>query len=232
VEKFINVAAATGTHSIDETVELDSQAGSAGGPHAIIGGLVPTETLAESVALLDRQMAAPRFRGVRPMGHGVGAVPERDVLRVLEERLLIFELMAHPDQHEGAARQLEGLDGLTVVVEHTGWPRADSDEERSQWRSGLRALASAGENVVCKLSGLAMPLGSVKPDALAPWIEFAIETFDVDRCFFASNFPVDSVAGTFDELYTSFAAVVEGLDAESRSRLFASNAERIYRLKD
>jgi predicted TIM-barrel fold metal-dependent hydrolase len=93
-------------------------------------------------------------------------------------------------------------------------------------------LASAGENVVCKLSGLAMPLGSVKPDALAPWIEFAIETFGVDRCFFASNFPVDSVAGTFDELYTSFAAVVEGLDAESRSRLFASNAERIYRLKD
>ena len=35
--------------------------------------------------------------------------------------------------------------------------------------------------------------------------------------------------GSFDELYTTFAEVTAGLDAESRDRLFATNAERIYR---
>ena len=46
---------------------------------------------------------------------------------------------------------------------------------------------------------------------------------------FASNFPVDGMHGTFDELYTTFAAVTAGLDDESRDKLFAANAERVYR---
>ena len=35
--------------------------------------------------------------------------------------------------------------------------------------------------------------------------------------------------GTFDELYSTFAAVTAGLDDESVDKLFAANAERIYR---
>ena len=71
------MAAATGRHSVDETVELDRQADVRGGPDAIIGGIPPTDTVAEAVELLDRQMAASRFRGVRPMGRYEGPLPER-----------------------------------------------------------------------------------------------------------------------------------------------------------
>jgi L-fuconolactonase len=46
---------------------------------------------------------------------------------------------------------------------------------------------------------------------------------------FASNFPVDAMYGTFDELYGDFSAVTAGLDDESRGKLFAGNAERVYR---
>jgi len=46
---------------------------------------------------------------------------------------------------------------------------------------------------------------------------------------FASNFPVDSMYGTFDDLYAVFSTVTAGLDDDSRSKLFAENAERIYR---
>ena len=53
--------------------------------------------------------------------------------------------------------------------------------------------------------------------------------FGVDRCMFASNFPVDGMHGTFDELYTTFATVTAGLDYGSRDKLFAANAERVYR---
>ena len=44
-------------------------------------------------------------------------------------------------------------------------------------------------------------------DAFAPWLEYALDAFGVDRCLFASNFPVDSMYGTFDELYTVFSTV-------------------------
>ena len=229
VVKLVNVAAATGTHSIDETLALDELAQAEGHPAAIIGGVTPTDSAAEAVAQLDRQLAASRFRGVRPMGAFDGPLPSDDVLRELQARDLVFELMAHPHQLQDAARGLAGHDGLTVVVEHTGWPRSAEAEERALWSDGLDALAGLGDRVVCKLSGLAMPLGTMAADALRPWIEHAIEVFGVDRCMFASNFPVDGLHGSLDELYTSFAEITAALDDEDRDKLFAGTAERVYR---
>lgn len=230
VEKLVNVAAATGRHSIDETLDLEQRADIDGHPDAIIGGLPPTDTTAEAEALLDQQLAATRFRGVRPMGFFESALPSKEVLAAVRDRDLVFELMAHPDQLQPAAAGLAAFDDLVVVVEHTGWPRSTDDAERALWSAGIGALAALGDNVVCKLSGLAMPLGTMAADALAPWIEPALEAFGVDRCFFASNFPVDGMHGTFDELYEAFATITAGLDDESRDKLFAANAERVYRI--
>jgi predicted TIM-barrel fold metal-dependent hydrolase len=64
---------------------------------------------------------------------------------------------------------------------------------------------------------------------LSPWVEHAIATFGVDRCMFASNFPVDGMHGTFDELYDTYSRLTAGLDDVSRDKLFAANAERVYR---
>lgn len=229
VDKLVNVAAATGSHSIDETLELDGRADADGHPDAIIGGIVPTESVGEAIELIDRQMGASRFRGVRPMGAFDGPLPATDVLSALQDRGLVFELMAHPDQLQSAAAGLAAFDQLVVVVEHTGWPRSSSEDERALWAAGMAALAGLGDNVICKLSGLAMPLGSMSVEAFTPWLDFAIETFGVDRCMFASNFPVDGMHGTFDDLYTTFAAVTAGVDDDTRDKLFAANAERVYR---
>ena len=230
VEKFVNVAAATGPNSVDETLELDRNAAEQGGPTAIIGGLPPADSVGESIALLDRQMQAPRFRGVRPMGPLSDPVPPEEVLAALRDRRLVFELMAHPDQLAAAAARLEAFDDLTVVVEHTGWPRTNTEEERALWRTGIAALAGLGDHVVCKLSGLSMPFESMAPGVVRPWLEYALEMFGAARCMFASNFPVDSAAGSFDDLYTTFDTVTSELDAGARERLFAATAERVYRI--
>ena len=74
-----------------------------------------------------------------------------------------------------------------------------------------------------------MPLGGMAAEAYRPWIEHAIDVFGVDRCMFASNFPVDGLHGTWDQLYTTFAELTDGLDDTARDKLFAANAERVYR---
>ncbi len=229
VVKLVNVAAATGRHSIEETLELDRRAEVDGHPDAIIGGIVPTESVTDSVALIDRQMAAPRFRGVRPMGRFDGPLPGPEVLSALQERDLVFELLARPDQLEQAARGLVGWEDLLVVVEHTGWPQSGADAERAAWQTGMEALAGLGPNVRCKLSGLSAAAGSMRAEGFAPWLEPAIEAFGVDRCFVASNFPVDGLHGTLDELWSAFDGATAGLDDEARDKLFATNAERVYR---
>ena len=66
--------------------------------------------------------------------------------------------MAHPDELVASASALAGFDDLTVVVEHAGWPRSNEPEEFELWKRGVSALGALGDNVYCKLSGLAMGL--------------------------------------------------------------------------
>jgi predicted TIM-barrel fold metal-dependent hydrolase len=232
VTGLVNVAAATGGYSVAETLELDRRADADtdadGQPVAIVGGYVPTATVAEIIEQIDTQLAAPRFRGVRLMGRTDRPVPDEAVLGALRDRQLVLELMAHSHQLTDAARDLAPVDDLSVVVEHTGWPTSGTDDEFARWSDGLRALADLGDRVTCKLSGLAMPLGSMSPGSLAPWIEFAIGTFGPDRCMFASNFPVDGLHGTLQELFTSYATICSGLPADEVDALFAGTAERVY----
>ena len=131
VMSWVNVAAATGIHSVAETIDLDRRAELDGHPDAIVGGLPATESVAETIALVDEQLAARRLRGVRPMNPSAPPVPHDDVLRALVERNLVFDLLARPDQLEDAARRLAAHPDLVVVVEHTGWPRSGDDHERA-----------------------------------------------------------------------------------------------------
>jgi predicted TIM-barrel fold metal-dependent hydrolase len=47
---------------------------------------------------------------------------------------------------------------------------------------------------------------------------------------FASNFPVDSLVGDFDTIFSGFLAATASLPGSDRDRLFHDNARRIYRL--
>jgi predicted TIM-barrel fold metal-dependent hydrolase len=227
VQKFVHVAAAAVPVLAEETRELEEQAETTGHPDVIIGGLAPTDDAADLARQLEEQMASKRFRGVRIMGAGEEAFPTPAILGALQERGLLFELMVHPDQLLPAARVLEGW-ALPVVVEHAGWPRSNEAAEYELWQAGITALAELGPSVTCKLSGLAMPLQSMDPNVFRPWIDHCLERFGTDRCMFASNFPVDGMHGSYDELYSAYDALTSELDPATRDQLFAANAERVY----
>ncbi len=58
----------------------------------------------------------------------------------------------------------------------------------------------------------------------------AIEAFGVDRCMFASNFPVDKLFSSYDAIFAAFKTITRNFSDSERIKLFHDNAVRIYRL--
>ena len=145
VEKLVNVAAATGRHSIDETLELDRRADADGHPDAIVGGLPPTESVAEAIGAARPADGGVPLPGRPPDGRRRRARsrPTR-CSRALQERGLLFELMAHPDQLAGGGRAASPASTTSWSSSSTpAGPGRDSDEERALWTAGIDALAGA-----------------------------------------------------------------------------------------
>jgi predicted TIM-barrel fold metal-dependent hydrolase len=64
-----------------------------------------------------------------------------------------------------------------------------------------------------------------------PIVLEAIELlFGVDRCLFASNFPVAGLRTSFDPIFDSFKRMVAHLARPDQEKLFSRNVMRIYRV--
>jgi predicted TIM-barrel fold metal-dependent hydrolase len=131
---------------------------------------------------------------------------------------------------EEAAEVCREHPGLRIVLNHTGYPLDRSPEALATWRRGMQALAAC-PNVWCKISGLTV---NGQPWTLAlngPVIRDAIAIFGVDRCMFASNYPVDGVKASWDWIYRCFKQATADMPDTDRRKLFAGNAAAFYRIE-
>jgi predicted TIM-barrel fold metal-dependent hydrolase len=65
-------------------------------------------------------------------------------------------------------------------------------------------------------------------DALAPFVEHALRCFGVERCMFASNFPMDKVSLGYERLYDAYRELVASRSAAEQRALFHDNALAYY----
>ena len=91
-------------------------------------------------------------------------------------------------------------------------------------------LLARQPNVAVKISGLGVPGRRWTAELQGPVVRDAIAIFGTNRAMFASNYPVDSLVATFDEIYGSFLEITRDLPEALRRQLFHDNAVRIYRL--
>jgi predicted TIM-barrel fold metal-dependent hydrolase len=115
--------------------------------------------------------------------------------------------------------------GYGLLAEH-----ADrSAEGLAAWRAALETVA-ARDNVALKISGLGLPGRPWTVAGNGPVVRDAIAIFGVDRCMFASNFPVDSLVGDFRTIFSGYRAITADFPPEEIASLFHDNAVRYYRL--
>ena len=224
-----------------ETRWLETVAAKYGYPQACIGSaLLAREDIDEVLAAHARSKLT---RGVR--NFPVSAAKPADAKRgapgsmddpkwrrgyaLLENYGFLFDVQT-PWWHLDALAELaRDFPHTQIVIVHTALPHDRSDEALAGWRAGLE-MAAAQPNVAIKISGLGRPGLPWTLTANGPIIRDTINIFGPERCTFASNFPVDGLAGSFEMIYGGFRAAVSDRPAEERRMLFHDNAVRIYRL--
>jgi len=68
-------------------------------------------------------------------------------------------------------------------------------------------------------------------DVIRPLVRRIVDVFGVERCFFGSNWPVDSLYGSsYATLIDTFRASIADHPADAREAMLSGNASRIYRI--
>jgi len=116
-----------------------------------------------------------------------------------------------------------------VVINHTFLPADRSPEGLAGWRAALKRAASVPQTTI-KISGIGLGGRRWSLDDNRVIIRDTIEIFGLDRCLFASNFPVDGLCGSFDTIFSGYKQATADLLQADRLKLFHDNAARVYRL--
>jgi predicted TIM-barrel fold metal-dependent hydrolase len=226
---------------VGETRWLQEIIAASGFPHAIVAGARLDHPEVEAV--LAGHAAFPQVRGIR---HKPRAAPAPAAVRtgapgsmgdpawrrgyaLLQKYGLSFDLQTPWWHLAEAAALARDFPHTPIILNHTGLPADRSPEGLAGWRAAMQTLA-AEPNVAVKISGLGQPGQPWTVAANGPIVRAAIAIFGVERCMFASNFPVDGLCADFDTIFSGFKTIVADLSPPEQTSLFHANALRFYRL--
>ena len=192
----------------------------------------------DAAAVLERHAARSFVRSVRhkpranrtPLDAAPGGMTDaawRKGFAHLGRCGLCFDLQT-PWWHLREAVRLAGeFPAVSIILNHTGLPADRSRAGIDAWKRAMAELAVC-PNVAVKISGLGQPGVAWTAEANREIVRTTIDLFGIDRCMFASNFPVDSLCGSFPAIMGGFREIVADLAPHEQRALFRDNALRIY----
>lgn len=153
----------------------------------------------------------------------------RNGFSLLKKYNLSFDLQIYPHQMNEAVEIAALFPDTQIIVNHCGMPVDRSDAGIKYWRKEMKSLAQC-DNIAVKISGLGMTDHNWTTDTIRPFVLDVIDIFGIERCMFASNFPVDKLYGSYSDLWLAFLDIVKDFTLTGQQALFHDNANRIYRL--
>lgn len=226
--------------SVDETRELLRIAGTTD----FVAGVVGWVDLADpQVAAVIQELQASEFgawlSGIRPMLHD--DADENWILQdVVQSNLdglagagIVLDLLVTPRELPGAITTVRDFPHVRFVVDHIAKPPIASGEIES-WAAMMHEFADL-ENAACKVSGM---VTETNPDGwsvddLKPYVATVYEVFGPDRLMFGSDWPVCTLAASYDEVANVARAALESLgvlDETTEAAVFGNTAIHWYSL--
>ena len=153
-----------------------------------------------------------------------------DGLRAVAAHGLVHDLLILPHQIEAVEAAVSAVPEGRFVIDHLGKPQiADGAWER--WAGDIATLARR-DNVSAKVSGLVTEADWVAwtVDDLRPYVEHALAAFGPKRLMFGSDWPVCTVAATYERLVDSMLQLTSALSLAEQLAVFGDTATTVYSL--
>lgn len=230
VEGVVHVQAALGSPDpVEETEWLQAQADAVGAPQGIVAHA--TLDAPDLDATLARHARCANLRAVRDLRYddylarpewlrGLEAV-ERHGLMLCDDPLV--------DQMPLLARAAHEHPGLTICIDHAGFPRRRDQAYFESWRLGMAAISRA-PNTVVKISGLGMCDHRWTLESIRPWVRTCLELWGAERSFLGTNWPVDRLFSSYGDVLDAYLELISDCSAGERAAIFSGNARRLFRL--
>lgn len=226
---------------VGETRWLSAVAAEHGFPNAIVAHAWFHTGNGEEV--LAGQAAFPLVRGIRSkpvtalapdaMTPGApGTMQDERWLRgfaLLERHGFSWDLRVPFWHLPEAAAVARAFPRTPIVLNHAGFPWDRSEEGLQAWRRAMEAIA-AEPNVHLKVSEFGLRDQPWEYESNRRIVREAIAIFGIERCMFATNFPVAGLRVDYDTLVRSVKCMVADHPPEAQEGFFWRNAARFYRL--
>lgn len=167
---------------------------------------------------------------VKPGQTGPGGMMDvawRRGFQILQAMGLRFDLQTPWWHMHEAADLANTYPDASIIINHAGLPADRSPEAFQSWQSAMRQVSRC-PNVTIKISGIGVPGQAWTVAANQRIVQSLLNDFGTERCMFASNFPVDSLCGSWDDIWSGFEQIVSDLSVVEQDALFRANANRIY----
>jgi predicted TIM-barrel fold metal-dependent hydrolase len=128
-----------------------------------------------------------------------------------------------------AAKLADACPDTRFVLDHCGNPDL---KKHDQWKKDLAELAKRKNVLACKVSGIIASADPTKwsADDLAPVVNHTLDTFGPDRVLFGSDWPVCLRTASISQWLEALQQITKDRKREEITKLFRTNAERVYRL--
>jgi len=115
-----------------------------------------------------------------------------------------------------------------LIINHAGVPGDRATDTLAGWRAGMARLADE-PNVVVKISGLSIRGRAWTVTDNAEIVMTIVKLFGPQRVMFGSNFPVDSLCASFQNIFDGFRQIVAPWSDADQRAMFWETAVRVYR---
>lgn len=192
-----------------------------------------TEAKAEIEALLE---ANPNIKGIRRLLQGEPALDfclQPDFIKgvaLLADYNLPFDICLNYRHLPNALEFARQLPEVKMVIDHIAKPDIKG-QEFDQWATYMAEMAKL-DHVHCKLSSIATEADQDHwtIEDLRPYVHHVIEHFGVDKCFFASDWPVCTLAAGLETCVSTLEELLAELSEADLNKVFSENGKAFYRI--